>query len=316
MDSAAIPTARWMSGGAADIDRLRGFVRDLGGACAVKADGLALGKGVIVCEGLAEADDALDRTLLQRRFGDAGATVVVEERLSGPEVSVLGLSDGERVRVLVPSRDYKRAYDGDGGPNTGGMGAVAPPPGTDHGALVETAMVKVMQPCVDALRERGAPFRGCLYAGLMLTPQGLRVLEFNARFGDPETQVTLPLLAEPLLELLLACASGELAAGVARNGGGAAVGVVAAAAGYPDSPRTGDAIRGVDDLDADVLCFHAGTRRDGARLVTSGGRVLCVVGRGPDPATARVRAYANVRRIRFEGMRLREDIAAPEAVRV
>src|SRR5207253_1865290 len=173
--------------------RLLAFIRELDGLCVVKADGLALGKGVVVCDSVPEADSAVAACFDERRFGPAGVTVVVEERLAGSELSVFGLCDGTRLRVLQPVRDHKRLHDGDVGPNTGGMGAVAPPPDVND-ALVDAVTIAVLQPCVDSLRERGAPFVGCMYAGLMLTDSGPRVLEFNARFGDPEAQVVLPML--------------------------------------------------------------------------------------------------------------------------
>jgi phosphoribosylamine--glycine ligase len=206
MDAAGIPTARWVAGEATDRQRLSAFIADLGGVCVVKADGLALGKGVVVCAGVEEAERALDDCFGELRFGDAGRQVVVEELLSGVEVSVFGLSDGRNVRTLVPARDYKRIFDGDRGANTGGMGAIAPPPDAASSGFVEEMTRTVLGPCIAALREQGHPFVGCLYAGLMLTTDGVRVLEFNARFGDPETQVVLPLLDEPLLDVLTACA--------------------------------------------------------------------------------------------------------------
>ena len=312
MDEAGIPTPRWVAGGAEDRRRLSQFVAERGGACVVKADGLALGKGVLVCDGIEEAERALDACLGEMRFGDAGRQVVVEERLSGVEVSVFGLSDGHRVRTLVPARDHKRIFDGDRGPNTGGMGSIAPPSDIDAAAFVAEVSRTVLGPCVDALRERGAPFVGCLYAGLMVTAGGIRVLEFNARFGDPEAQVVLPLLDEPALELFMQCARGEVEAGTARAAVGAAVGVVAAAAGYPGDVRRGDVITGIDSLDADVLCFHAGTRRDAdGTLRASGGRVLCITATASDIESARTRAYANLARVHFDGMQARTDIGLP-----
>src|SRR4029077_5780346 len=246
------------------------------------------------------------------RFGDAGREVVVEERLSGAEVSVFGLSDGRRVRLLVPARDHKRIFDGDRGPNTGGMGAIAPPPDVDAATFLPEVSRTVLGPCIDALRERGTPFVGCLYAGLMLTAGGMRVLEFNARFGDPEAQAVLPLLDEPALDLFVQCARGEVEGGSARATGSPAVGVVAAAAGYPGDVRRGDVISGTDALDGDVLCFHAGTRRDhDGTLRTSGGRVLCVTATAADMESARARAYANLARVHFEGMQARTDIGNP-----
>jgi phosphoribosylamine--glycine ligase len=309
MDEAHIRTARWRSGGVEDIVSLQAFIEELDGRCAVKADGLALGKGVTVCGSVSGARRALEACLLHRRFGEAGRRVVVEELLQGPEVSVLGVTDGQRVRVLPPARDYKRAHDGDAGANTGGMGAIAPPPDIDVERFCADVSRDVLQPCVDALRSRGTPFVGCLYAGLMLTSSGVRVLEFNARFGDPEAQVILPLLDEPALTLFASAANGSVQAGVARRREAAAVGIVAAAEGYPEQPRTGDVITGVESLDPDVLCFQAGTalHADGT-LRTSGGRVLCVVGVAGELEEARLRAYDNIHRVRFDGMHVRGDI--------
>jgi phosphoribosylamine---glycine ligase len=312
MDAAGIPTARWIAGGTDDRERLSDFVAEQRGVCVVKADGLALGKGVLVCDGVEEAERALDACLGEMRFGGAGRQVVVEERLSGAEVSVFGLSDGRRVRLLVPARDHKRIFDGDRGPNTGGMGAIAPPPDIDSATFLAEVSRTVLGPCVDALRERGTPFVGCLYAGLMLTAGGMRVLEFNARFGDPEAQVVLPLLDEPALQLFSQCARGEVEAGTSGATGGAAVGVVAAAVGYPGDVRRGDVISGLDSLDDDVLCFHAGTSRDSdGTLRTSGGRVLCLTARAADIESARARAYGNLARVHFDGMQARTDIGAP-----
>jgi phosphoribosylamine--glycine ligase len=318
MDSAGIPTARWIAGGADERTQLSGFVADLGGRCVVKADGLALGKGVAVCGGIDEAQRALDECLAELRFGDAGRHVVIEELLSGVEVSVFGLCDGHSVRSLVPARDHKRIFDGDRGANTGGMGAIAPPPDASSPEFIADISRTVLEPCVEALREQGNPFVGCLYAGLMLTPDGVRVLEFNARFGDPETQVVLPLLDEPFLDVLTACARGEVSAGIARATRGAAVGVVAAAAGYPGDVRRGDVISGIESLDSDVLCFHAGTVRDAeGTLRTAGGRVLCVTAVASDVESARTRAYGNLARVHFDGMQSRTDIgrAVPAGAR-
>ncbi len=315
--AAGIPTAAWQAGGVDDRHRLHGFAAELG-TCVVKADGLALGKGVTVCDDAAAARAAIDACLLEGRFGDAGTRVVVEERMSGREVSVFALSDGDSVRALAPACDYKRIHDGDRGPNTGGMGAYAPPAGLDpDAATLDDALRRFVAPCVAALRAQGTPFRGCLYAGLMLTDAGPRLVEFNARLGDPETQVVLPLLGEDLLDLLTACARGGLEAGRARALPGAAVGVVAAAAGYPGRVRSGDEITGLEALDGDALLFHAGTRRDTDGTVrTTGGRVLTVVARGDSLAAARERAYANLGRVRFEGMQHRGDIADPAGAQV
>jgi phosphoribosylamine--glycine ligase len=312
MREAGIPTARWVAGSAEDRRSLSAFVAEHDGACVVKADGLALGKGVFVCDSVDAAERALDECLREHRFGAAGTHVVVEELLSGPEVSVFGLSDGRRLRQLVPARDYKRIFDGDRGPNTGGMGSIAPPPDIDPASFNAAVTQTVLQPCVDALRERGTPFVGCLYAGLMLTADGPRVLEFNARFGDPEAQVILPLLGESALGLFTACAHGDVDPGIAAVSGRAAVGVVAAAAGYPGDVRRGDSITGIETLEPDVLCFHAGTRRDSdGTLRTSGGRVLCITALGPDAGAARARAYGNLARVRFDGQQSRSDIGGP-----
>lgn len=311
MDEAGIGTARWMSGDGAERERLRGFIRDLDGRCVVKADGLALGKGVTVCSRVADAEQALSECLDAGRFGEAGRRVVVEERLDGLEVSVFGISDGRTIRALPAARDHKRAFDGDAGPNTGGMGAVLPPPGFETRQL-DGLVAAVLQPCVDALRERGTPFVGCLYAGLMLSSAGACVLEFNARFGDPEAQVLLPAVADDGADLLSAAVRGELEAGRARLRENAAAGVVAAAAGYPATARTGDVITGTDAVEDDVIVFHAGTRRDAdGTLRTAGGRVLCVVATGAALDAARASAYENLARVHFNGMQYRRDIGGP-----
>jgi len=310
MNDAGIPTARWVGVGESTREHGVRFIEEHAGRCVVKADGLALGKGVTVCSSVAEAVAALDACLLEGRFGEAGQRVVVEELLVGREVSAFALSDGVHLRMLASACDYKRAYDRDEGPMTGGMGSYTPPAGLDVEALLDEVERTVMQPCVDVLRERGTPYRGCLYAGLMLTADGPRVLEFNARFGDPETQVVLPMLAADPVELFLACAQGALAPGRAARLPGACVGVVAASGGYPGPSESGKPISGLDAVDPDVLVFHAGTRAapDGG-VVTAGGRVLTVVARGASLDDARTRAYAGVERIAFAGMRVRRDIA-------
>jgi phosphoribosylamine---glycine ligase len=309
MDAAGIPTARWQSGGAADRQRLLTLVDQLEGRCVVKADGLALGKGVIVCDDVADAHSAIAACFDEHRFGSAGNEVLVEERLQGSEVSVLALTDSHNIRLLPAARDYKRIGDGDSGPNTGGMGALTPPAGAGQDFL-ERVEAEVLRPCVDALAEMGSPFTGCLYAGLMLTADGLRVLEFNARFGDPETQVVLPVLTEDVLALLSDCAAGSLTPGFAHAAEPSrAVGVVLAAAGYPGSPRRGDVITGLDRLDPAIVAFHAGTRREpDDSLCTDGGRVLTLVARGASVDEARQQVYAALPGIHFEGMQHRGDI--------
>ncbi|MBI4160870.1 MAG: phosphoribosylamine--glycine ligase [Acidobacteria bacterium] len=282
----------------------------------VKADGLAAGKGVTVAADL-EAGLAAVRTLMEeRRYGEAGDQIVIEDFLRGREASVFALTDGERVLPLAPCRDYKAALDGDRGPNTGGMGSYCPAPDPDP-VLLRRIAATILEPTVRGLAAESRPYRGILYAGLMLTDGGPMVLEFNARFGDPEAQVLLACLQSDLVPLLSGCAAGRLEAEAVRWEPLAAVCVVLASAGYPGEPRTGEPIRGLDSLENEngTLVFHAGTRRDpDGTLRTAGGRVLDVVGLGPDLDAARRRAYAAVERIEFQGMRYRRDIAAPRTL--
>jgi phosphoribosylamine--glycine ligase len=286
------------------------------GQVAVKADGLALGKGVLVCSSQAEADSAIDAMLVQRTFGRAGTTIVVEERLEGPELSVFGLTDGARVVSLPPARDFKRARDGDEGSNTGGMGAYSPPAGITP-AMVEEITDMVLRPAVTELARRGLEYRGVLYAGLMLTASGPRVIEFNARFGDPETQVLLPRLTSDLVPLLQAAALGDLPERPHLEWDpSVAVGIVVASGGYPETYETGFPIGGLDKAPPGVLLFHAGTRSlpDGT-LVTSGGRVLTSVGVASNVEEARMAALSGAVRVRFAGAYYRRDIGQ-EAVGV
>jgi phosphoribosylamine--glycine ligase len=276
----------------------------------LKADVLAAGKGVIIAPDEAEARVAVDVFFGERRFGDT--EVVLEEFLEGEELSLLALCDGERAVPLAPAQDYKRALDGDQGPNTGGMGSYSPVPGFDRETAEELARV-AHQPIVDELRRRGTPYHGILYAGLMLTEAGPRVLEFNARFGDPETQAVLPRLRSDLVELLEASARPGGLAGVEPEWSSDwAVTVVLAAGGYPGDYAKGDEITGLDGLDAEV--FHAGTAESEGRIVTAGGRVLNVTGLGPSAAAARERAYEAARKIEFNGKQMRTDIAARAVV--
>jgi phosphoribosylamine--glycine ligase len=289
--TAAATTVHDAAAGMAAIDRY---------PVVLKADGLAAGKGVVIAEDEAQARAALDELL-----GAGHAAVVVEEHLVGEEVSLLAVCDGERAVALAPARDHKRIFDGDRGPNTGGMGAFSPVRGPlDAGAL----LAAVHQPVVDVMRSRGTPFAGVLYAGLMLTADGPRVLEFNVRFGDPEAQAVLPRLASPLLDLLR---PGALAAGAAPAWRDEhAVTVVLASAGYPASSSSGDVIRGLDRVPPGVEVTHAGTALRGGELVTAGGRVLGVTGLGPDLPGARAAAYAAADLIQFDGRQLRRDIAS------
>lgn len=268
----------------------------------IKADGLAAGKGVVVA---VTPDEAALGVRECAALGAAAATLLLEERLSGDEVSVIALCDGERYVLLPSARDHKRVGDGDTGANTGGMGAFSPAPGLDDAFLVRVGE-EVIAPTLQELAKRGTPFQGALFAGLMLTPDGYRVLEFNCRLGDPETQVLLTLLEEDLLPLLVSCARGTLQPRPLRLRPGVAVGVVAASHGYPQRPRLADPIT-VGQL-ADAVLFHAGTKLQDGALVTSGGRVLTATAHGPDFQTARQRAYAALGRVSFAGMHFRRDI--------
>jgi phosphoribosylamine---glycine ligase len=280
----------------------------------LKADGLAAGKGVIICSTEAEAREALDVFFTERRFGET--TVVMEDFLEGEELSLLALCDGENVVPLAPAQDYKRIFDGDQGPNTGGMGSYSPVPGFGP-VEVEEIVERVHRPVVAAMAGRGVPFHGVLYAGLMMTAEGPKVLEFNARFGDPETQAVLPRLGSDLAELFLAAREpGGLAGAAAEFEDNWAVTVVLASAGYPESTSKGDVISGLDQAAAIAEVTHAGTAERGGEIVTAGGRVLNVTALGTSPAEARDRAYDAAGRISFEGMQIRTDIAARAAERV
>jgi len=307
MAETGIPTAKFVSCDTleAALDAVAGPT--FGFPVVVKADGLAGGKGVVIAATNEEAEAAVRAAIVDRQFGDAGATLVIEECLTGPEVSFFILADGRRAISLGSAQDHKRVFDDDLGPNTGGMGAFAPSPLMTP-ALEAEVMRTIVQPVIDALDADGG-YRGFLYVSLMLTPDGPKVIEFNVRFGDPETQVVWPLLSGNLTEVLLAAAQGDLGDRVVAQADGACVGVVLAAAGYPATPATGQVITGADaDPGADVTVFHAGTTVKDGHLVTAGGRVLTVVGRGADHADAMQKAYAAVGRIAFDGMHYRSDI--------
>ena len=311
-DEAGIPTARWEAFD--DADTAIDFIRRRGAPLVVKADGLAAGKGVVVAETEGEAEAAVAAMMREGEFGDAGARLLIEERLEGEELSAFALCDGTDAIWLGATRDYKRVGEGDTGPNTGGMGAISPPPeATD--ALAGTVMERIVQPVLAVLAARGTPFRGVLYAGLMLTADGAKVIEFNARWGDPECQALLPRLRSDLLPALFAACDGELARFNLRWKPAATVAVVMAARGYPGAYPQGGEIRGLTQAAAlpGVLVFHAGTRRDGERLVAAGGRVLTVVGSGPDLVGARARAYEGVAAIDWPDGFCRRDIGARAA---
>jgi phosphoribosylamine--glycine ligase len=280
----------------------------------LKADGLAAGKGVILCADEAEARSALDVYFTEQRFG--ATAVVMEEFLEGEELSLLALCDGENVVPLSPAQDYKRIFDGDQGPNTGGMGSYSPVPGFGA-AAVEEIVDRVHRPVIAAMAERGTPFHGVLYAGLMICADGPKVIEFNARFGDPETQAVLPRLRSDLVDLFRAAREpGGLAGMRAEFDDDWAVTVVLASAGYPEGSSNGDVIDGLEEAAKLAEVTHAGTAELDGEIVTAGGRVLNVTGLGPDPAAARDRAYDAARQISFDGMQIRTDIAARAVDRV
>ncbi|OLB98453.1 MAG: phosphoribosylamine--glycine ligase [Chloroflexi bacterium] len=310
MRRAAIPTADFEV--FTEPAPAKGWARERQGRVAVKADGLARGKGVIVCSDVEASDQAIDAMLVEQRFGRSGATIVVEELLEGPELSVLAVTDGVDVIPLAPARDYKRAHEGDTGLNTGGMGAYSPPKGVDD-AIVNEVVDCVMRPAVQELASSGDEFRGVLYAGLMLTKKGIQTLEFNARFGDPEAQVVLPRLQSDFVALALAAARGGLAAHPdLRWNQQACVGVVVASAHYPDdvAMKFGQRIHGLTEMPPGVFIFHAGTRFEpGVGLVTDGGRVVTSVAFGDTVAQARETALTGARQVRFEGAFFRSDIA-------
>jgi phosphoribosylamine---glycine ligase len=310
--AAGVPTARYAA--FSEAEPAVAYLRDMPGPWVIKTDGLAAGKGVLVTASLDDAVADLHAKLAGESFGDAGRTVVIEEGMTGPELSLLAVCDGRRAVALAPAQDFKRIGDGGTGPNTGGMGAYSPVPAVDD-ALVADIMDRFVEPTLGELRRRGIDYRGVLYAGLMLTPTGPRLVEFNVRFGDPEAQVVLPRLTTDLAELLAAAAAGDVsAAPPPAFDDGACVTVVLASEGYPTAPRTGDPIEGIAAAEAaGAMVFCAGVAADPAGdggLVTAGGRVLDVTGRGPTVDAARAHAYAAADLISWPGKYHRTDIAA------
>ena len=302
----SIPTADYQRFSAAEP--AKAYVRQRGAPIVVKADGLAAGKGVIVAMSVAEAEAAIDM-IFGGAFGAAGAEVVVEDFLEGEEASFFALCDGTRALAFASAQDHKRVGDGDTGPNTGGMGAYSPAPIMTQ-AMSARVMAEIIAPTMAGMRQRGTPFKGVLFAGLMIGPKGPKLIEFNARFGDPETQVMLARLNEDLLPLLLASAKGDLPEGPVKLSAQAALTVVYAAKGYPDAPERGSEIRGLDRAATleGVTVFHAGTRREGTRLLANGGRVLNVTALGESVAQAQARAYAGVDAIDWPEGFCRRDI--------
>jgi phosphoribosylamine---glycine ligase len=306
MQRHGVPSARYRVCDSADAALSAIQSGEFGDTLVVKADGLAAGKGVVVAETRAEAEQAVRAAMVEHAFGEAGQRVVLEERLEGPEVSFFVIADGEFAVPLVAAQDHKRIFDDDKGPNTGGMGAFAPSPLVDE-AMRERILTEIVRPVLHGLILHGSPYRGLLYCGLMITAEGPRVIEFNARFGDPEAQVVLPMIAQPLTPILWAAATGVLRSTPLAMSSEPHVGIVLAAPGYPGEVRVGQRIEGLDDV-AEALVFFAGVQSQGDGLVTSGGRVLTVVGKGATFQDAIDRAYAGVSRIRFDGMQYRTDI--------
>ena len=300
-----IPTARYAT--FTQLEDALGYLDKVDYPIVIKASGLAAGKGVILPETDDEAEATLKSIMDDKIFGDAGTEVVIEERMTGPEVSLMAFTDGVTVVPMVSAQDHKRLLDGDEGLNTGGMGAYAPAPIFTNDLLNE-AIEKVLQPAVDGLRNEGRKFIGVLYAGLMLTPNGIRVLEFNCRFGDPETQVVLPLLETDLVEIAEACVDGRLNEVDVKWRNGAAVCVVLASKGYPEKPEKGKVVS-FSALPDDMICYHAGTKQNGAEVVTAGGRVFGLTAWSSDIASAVQKVYENIGKVTFDGMQYRKDIA-------
>lgn len=306
MSAAGVPTAAART--FTDLDEAVAYLETSAAPYVIKADGLAAGKGVIIAGDLEAARIALSDCLVDRRFGDAGRQVIIEEFLTGREVSVLAFVDGKTIKVMPPAQDHKRIGDGDTGPNTGGMGAFAPTPFFSEDELAQ-AVTGILEPTIEALAQRGITYKGVLYAGLMLTETGAKVLEFNTRFGDPETEALMPLFDGDLAEVMMACAQGRLAGVDVPWSTSKSLTVVLASEGYPDSPVTGREITGLAEAAReDVTIFHAGTRLEGGKMLTSGGRVLNVTATAGSFAEAREKVYKAVKLIEFEGMQYRHDI--------
>jgi len=300
-----IPTAKYAT--FSKYDEAIGYLESIDYPIVIKASGLAAGKGVILPETDEEAKSTLEDILVKKVFGEAGVEVVIEERMTGQEVSLMAFTDGTSVVPMLPAQDHKRLLDGDQGLNTGGMGAYAPAP-IFTPELMNEAVEKILKPAVDGMKNEGIPFVGVLYAGLMLTPNGIRTLEFNCRFGDPETQVVLPLLETDLIEIAAACADGNLANINIQWKNNAAVCVVLASKGYPEKMESGKVVT-IEKLPDDMVCFHAGTKTENGNLITSGGRVFGLTAWADNIKTASHNVYANIGKISFEGVQYRTDIA-------
>jgi phosphoribosylamine--glycine ligase len=306
MQKYKIPCAK--SASFSDYSQAKDYVKRQQPPIVVKADGLAAGKGVILADSISKALEALSLIMEEKAFGAAGDRVLIEEYLTGREMSSFAFTDSHSLVPMASACDYKPVFDGDRGPNTGGMGSYSPPPFLTP-ALAETVREKIMQPAIEAMHNEGRTYRGVLYGGLMISNSNPRVLEFNARFGDPEAQVTLPLLETDLVDIMLAVNDNKLDKIKVEWSQDVCVGVVMASGGYPGSYKTGFPITGLGEIDKDILVFHAGTRLEEGKIVTSGGRVLAVVARGKTLKEAREKVYKNISRINFEGCHYRQDIA-------
>ena len=292
-----------------NADKACGYIKAAGAPIVIKADGLAAGKGVIVAQTVDEAINAVFEVMEQKSFGEAGSRIVIEEFMDGEEASLLAFTDGKTIIPMIPSQDHKRVDDGDKGLNTGGMGAYAPAPVMTP-EIIQKAEEKILKPIIDAMNKEGISYKGCLYAGLMIVNGEPKVVEFNARFGDPETQVVLPLLDSDLVDIMLSCIDGNLAAQQINWSNDSAVCIVLASGGYPQSYKKGFEIDGLNKAKAlDTLIFHAGTSKVDDKIVTSGGRVLGVVAKAGDIKTAVDKAYKGVEVIHFDNMHFRKDIA-------
>ena len=300
-----IPTAKYEI--FTDMEKALAYVRAEGAPIVVKADGLALGKGVVVAQTVEEAEEAIQSMMGDKKFGDAGARVVIEECMTGPEVSVLCFVDGKNLSPMLSSQDHKRAYNGDEGPNTGGMGAFAPSPKYTQ-EIADVCMETIFRPTVDAMAAEGRPFKGCLYFGLMLTPDGPKVVEYNSRFGDPETQPVLSLLKTDLIDVMMACTNGTLDQLDVEWSDGAACCIVMASGGYPMDYKKGYEISGLDAVDSDIFVYHAGTKLEEGKYLTNGGRVLGVTATADSLENAITKAYAAVGKISFTDAHFRTDI--------
>ena len=310
MIDASVPTAQYVEFASAQLSEAIKYLEAINYPIVIKADGLAAGKGVLICNNKSEAESAIREILEHRIFGDSGDKLIIEEFLVGEEASIFAITDGERFVCLPAAQDHKRIGDGDTGKNTGGMGAYAPAPIITKELLTEIE-TKIIKPVLDQMLSTGNKFIGCLYAGLIITESGPKVIEFNCRFGDPETQVVLPILDGDFLDLLYSAACGNLNLNAVKYSGGCSVCVVAASKGYPDNYEKGFVINGLDKIDDDVIVYHAGTKREADKILTNGGRVLGVTSvlKTFDLKSAKEKAYQSIHKITFDGIYFRNDIA-------